>query len=116
MSAIKNKPSRREERQSASDYIYNLTGQPFPSSKKIYVEGDMKGVRVGIREITLTDTYISGPEENPVVEKNDPVLVYDTSGPYTDEGFVLDVRKGLPKYREQWIEGREDTELLESVT
>ncbi|PAJ72400.1 phosphomethylpyrimidine synthase ThiC [Pseudoalteromonas sp. NBT06-2] len=116
MSAIKNKPSRREERQSASDYIYNLTGQPFPSSEKIYVEGDMKGVRVGIREITLTDTYISGPEENPVVEKNDPVLVYDTSGPYTDEGFVLDVRKGLPKYREQWIEGREDTELLESVT
>lgn len=116
MSAIKNKPSRREERQSASDYIYNLTGQPFPSSEKIYVEGDMPGVRVGIREITLTDTYISGPEDNPVVEKNDPVLVYDTSGPYTDEGFVLDVRKGLPKYREQWIEGRDDTELLESVT
>jgi phosphomethylpyrimidine synthase len=116
MSAIKNKPSRREERQSASDYIYNLTGQPFPSSEKIYVEGDMPGVRVGIREITLTDTYISGPEDNPVVEKNDPVLVYDTSGPYTDEGFVLDVRKGLPKYREQWIEGRGDTELLESVT
>ncbi|WP_042151383.1 MULTISPECIES: phosphomethylpyrimidine synthase ThiC [unclassified Pseudoalteromonas] len=116
MSAIKNKPSRREERQSASDYIYNLTGQPFPSSEKIYVEGDMPGVRVGIREITLTDTYISGPENNPVVEKNDPVLVYDTSGPYTDEGFVLDVRKGLPKYREQWIEGRDDTELLESVT
>lgn len=116
MSAIKNKPSRREERQSASDYIYNLTGQPFPSSEKIYVEGEMEGVRVGIREITLTDTYISGPEDNPVVEKNDPVLVYDTSGPYTDEGFVLDVRKGLPKYREQWIEGRNDTELLESVT
>ncbi|MBU2967783.1 phosphomethylpyrimidine synthase ThiC [Pseudoalteromonas sp. C2R02] len=116
MSAIKNKPSRREERQSASDYIYNLTGQPFPSSEKIYVEGEMEGVRVGIREITLTDTYISGPEDNPVVEKNDPVLVYDTSGPYTDEGFVLDVRKGLPKYREQWIEGRDDTELLESVT
>ena len=116
MSAIKNKPSRREERQSASDYIYNLTGQPFPSSEKIYVEGDMPGVRVGIREITLTDTYISGPEDNPVVEKNDPVLVYDTSGPYTDEGFVLDVRKGLPKYREPWIEGRDDTELLESVT
>jgi len=116
MSAIKNKPSRREERQSASDYIYNLTGQPFPSSEKIYVEGDMEGVRVGIREITLTDTYISGPEDNPVVEKNDPVLVYDTSGPYTDEGFVLDVRKGLPKYRDQWIEGRGDTELLESVT
>jgi phosphomethylpyrimidine synthase len=51
-----------------------------------------------------------------VYESNAPLRVYDTSGPYTDPEFKLDVRKGLNKYREQWIESRNDTEVLESVT
>ncbi|WP_289076810.1 phosphomethylpyrimidine synthase ThiC, partial [uncultured Pseudoalteromonas sp.] len=47
---------------------------------------------------------------------NEPLRVYDTSGPYTDPNFELDVRKGLPKFREQWIKERNDTEVLDSVT
>ena len=116
MSNTSNKPSRRETRAAASDYIYNLTGQPFPSSHKVYVEGTQENVRVGMREITLSDTFVGGTDENPIYESNEPLRVYDTSGPYTDPEFTLDVRKGLDKYREQWIESRGDTEILESVT
>ncbi|WP_257903652.1 phosphomethylpyrimidine synthase ThiC [Pseudoalteromonas sp. CR1] len=116
MSNTTNKSSRRETRAAASEYIYNLTGQPFPNSQKVYVEGSQSGVRVGMREITLSDTFIGGTDENPVYEPNEPLRVYDTSGPYTDPSFELDVRKGLPKFREQWIEGRNDTEVLDSVT
>ncbi|WP_350655015.1 phosphomethylpyrimidine synthase ThiC [Pseudoalteromonas sp. D48-MNA-CIBAN-0056] len=116
MSNTTNKATRRETRAAASDYIYNLTGQPFPSSHKVYVEGTQENVRVGMREITLSDTFIGGDEQNPVYESNAPLRVYDTSGPYTDPEFKLDVRKGLNKYREQWIESRNDTEVLGSVT
>ncbi len=116
MSNTTTKPSRREVRAAASDYIYNLTGQPFPNSHKVYVEGIQDNVRVGMREITLSDTFIGGTEENPVFEPNAPISVYDTSGPYTDPDFQLDVRKGLEKYREKWIESRGDTEILDSVT
>ncbi|NUJ40894.1 phosphomethylpyrimidine synthase ThiC [Pseudoalteromonas sp. 0303] len=96
--------------------MYNLTGQPFPNSHKVYVEGTQDNVRVGMREISLSDTFIGGTEENPVLEPNAPIRVYDTSGPYTDPDFQLDVRKGLEKYREKWIESRGDTEILDSVT
>ncbi|CAI85576.1 MULTISPECIES: phosphomethylpyrimidine synthase ThiC [Pseudoalteromonas] len=116
MSNTAKKSSRRETRAAASEYIYNLTGQPFPNSHKVYVEGTQNNIRVGMREITLSDTYIGGSDENPVYEPNEPLRVYDTSGPYTDPNFKLDVRQGLAKFREQWIESRGDTELLESVT
>ncbi|MBQ4839462.1 phosphomethylpyrimidine synthase ThiC [Pseudoalteromonas luteoviolacea] len=96
--------------------MYNLKGQPFPNSKKIYVDGEQEGVRVGMREISLNDSFVGGTEEEPIFEKNEPVRVYDTSGPYTDPEFTLNVREGLPKYREDWIVNRDDTELLNSVT
>ncbi|WP_275419486.1 phosphomethylpyrimidine synthase ThiC [Pseudoalteromonas sp. MMG024] len=111
-----NQMSRREARQAASDYIYNLKTQPFPNSQKTYVEGENPGVRVGMREITLSDTFAGGTEENPIFEKNEPVRVYDTSGPYTDPNAELNVEVGLPKFRQAWIEGRDDTEELVSVT
>ncbi len=116
MSNTTNKASRRETRAAASEYIYNLTGQPFPNSHKVYVAGTQAGVRVGMREITLSDTLVGGTDENPMYEANEPLRVYDTSGPYTDPNFELDVRQGLPKFRKQWIESRHDTEELESVT
>ncbi|WP_247664830.1 phosphomethylpyrimidine synthase ThiC [Pseudoalteromonas sp. MMG010] len=116
MSNTVKKSSRRETREAASHYIYNLTGQPFPNSQKVYVGGTHDNIRVGMREITLSDTFIGGSEDNPVYESNAPLRVYDTSGPYTDPHFELDVRKGLPKYRQHWIQQRGDTELLESVS
>jgi phosphomethylpyrimidine synthase len=92
---------------------YSITRTPFPASKKIYVPGQLHDVQVAMREITLTDTT---HKFNGKVEKNPPVTVYDTSGPYTDPEIDIDVRKGLPKLREQWILERNDTEELKGIS
>lgn len=85
--------------------------QPFTGSKKVYIEGSRPDIRVPFREISLDDTPTDFGGE-----KNEPVLVYDTSGPYTDPDVDVDVRKGLAPLREQWIKERNDTELLDSIT
>ena len=87
-----------------------ISREPFPKSKKIYVEGKIyDDVRVPMREIELSPTI----EHNTGRKiSNPPVTVYDTSGPYTDPEAVIDVRKGLDPVRQKWIEDREDTEEL----
>ena len=85
--------------------------QPLPGSRKIYVEGSGPGIRVPMREIRLEDTPTEmGGEANP------PVLLYDTSGPYTDPNQRIDLRRGLAPVRDQWIEARGDTERLEDFS
>ncbi|MBP6050012.1 MAG: phosphomethylpyrimidine synthase ThiC, partial [Chitinophagales bacterium] len=85
-----------------------ISTTPFPNSKKVYVKGKLHNIHVAMREITLSDTkLISGK-----TEKNQPITVYDTSGVYTDENYQVDVRKGLPRLRENWILDRKDTEQL----
>jgi len=82
--------------------------QPFTGSQKMYVQGSRPDIRVPMREITLADTPTDfGGEKNP------PVRVYDTSGPYTDPNVTIDLRKGLGDIRTVWIEERNDTEVLE---
>jgi len=85
--------------------------QPFPNSRKIYVQGSREDIKVPMREITLSDT-----PANIGAEKNLPVTVYDTSGPYTDPNIKIDIRKGVPDVRLGWIEERGDTELLEQLS
>jgi phosphomethylpyrimidine synthase len=85
--------------------------QPFPKSRKVYVEGSRPDIRVPMREITLDDTPTDMGGE-----KNDPLYVYDTSGPYTDPDVSIDVRKGLAPLRENWILERDDTEQLDGLT
>ena len=85
--------------------------EPFPASRKVYVEGELQGVRVAMREIELTDTHTEKG-----IEHNAPIRVYDTSGPYTDPSATIDINKGLPPLREQWISERQDTELLSSIS
>ncbi len=92
-----------------------ITTQPFPASQKIYVEGTLPGVRVAMREISLTPTRpikdkTGRPQENP------PLIVYDTSGPYTDPQVQIDIRKGLAPLRLDWIMVRVDVEELEDVS
>ncbi|HEY8022480.1 MAG TPA: phosphomethylpyrimidine synthase ThiC, partial [Thermoanaerobaculia bacterium] len=84
---------------------------PFPASRKIHVEGRLPGVRVPMREISLAPTHTSrGEEENP------PVVVYDTSGPYSDPAVAIDLRRGLAPLRRPWIAGRGDVEELAEVS
>ncbi|MGZ8251310.1 MAG: phosphomethylpyrimidine synthase ThiC [Methylophilaceae bacterium] len=90
------------------------TTQPFAKSRKIYIEGSRPDIRVPFREISLSDTpsmFGSGKDE-----KNPPVMVYDTSGPYTDPEVSIDIRNGLPALRAGWIAERNDTEQLDGPT
>ena len=84
------------------------TTVPFANSRKVYVQGSRPDIQVPFREISLSDTPSSfGAEKNP------PVMVYDTSGPYTDPAIAIDIRSGLPALRAKWIEERNDTEQLD---
>ncbi len=91
-----------------------ISRTPFPASEKIYVSGTLHPVKVAMRKITLTDTRIQGRKGDAV--PNEPVVVYDTSGPYTDPSVDIDVTRGLPRLRESWITGREDVEQLPQYT
>ncbi|GHF89501.1 phosphomethylpyrimidine synthase ThiC [Thalassotalea marina] len=108
--------SRRERRQQAEEFLKNVSGQSYPNSEKIYVQGQIHDIKVGMREITVGDTFVGGTEENPVFEPNEPVRVYDTSGVYTDPSITVDVHKGLPKLRADWIEARGDVEELQGAS
>lgn len=80
---------------------------PLPNSRKIYVAGSRADIRVPMREISQSDTSTSfGGEKNP------PIYVYDTSGPYTDPEAQIDIRSGLPALRATWILERGDCEEL----
>ncbi|WP_160288581.1 phosphomethylpyrimidine synthase ThiC [Pseudomonas knackmussii] len=85
--------------------------QPFPNSRKVYLSGSRPDIRVPVREISLADTPTAFGGE-----KNAPVYVYDTSGPYTDPDVRIDLRKGLPDVRSRWIDERGDTEILPGLT
>lgn len=91
---------------------HNITRSPFPNSKKIYVEGKIHPINVAMREIELSPTKLS----NGKLEYNPPVTIYDTSGPYTDENSEINIEKGLPRIREQWILDRNDVEILDGIT
>ncbi|MEH7495288.1 phosphomethylpyrimidine synthase ThiC [Neobacillus niacini] len=80
----------------------------FSGSKKVYVVGSRPDIQVPMREIELSPTTGTfGEEENP------PIRVYDTSGPYTDADYSVDITKGLPALRSSWIHERGDVEEYE---
>jgi phosphomethylpyrimidine synthase len=98
-----------------------LTSQPFPASQKIYIPGSLPGVRVAMREIQLSPTRAvrngskgDGPTDR--IEENPPLIVYDTSGPYTDSDCFIDIQKGLDLLRLQWILARADVEELNDIS
>lgn len=96
---------------SATAKVDEAAVQPFPNSRKVYVQGSRPDIRVPMREITLSDTPVMfGSEKNP------PIYVYDTSGPYTDPEAKIDIRSGLEPIRSKWIEERGDTEELDGPT
>ncbi|MET0103066.1 MAG: phosphomethylpyrimidine synthase ThiC [Sedimenticola sp.] len=82
--------------------------KPFSNSRKIHVKGSRDDIRVPMREISQSPTQINdGNEENP------PVVVYDTSGPFSDPDQEVDLLKGMPDVRGAWILERDDTEQLD---
>ncbi|GJI58674.1 MULTISPECIES: phosphomethylpyrimidine synthase ThiC [Bacillus] len=80
----------------------------FEGSRKVYEQGSRPDILVPKREIVLTHTVTQAGDI-----QNEPIRVYDTSGPYTDEEAHIDVTKGLKRLRSKWIKEREDTESYE---
>src|SRR5437870_7108595 len=97
-------PGSENAKTAANDRGYNL-----PNSKKIYVAAEIHpDIRVPFREIDLAPTKTMTGE----IEVNDPVCVYDTSGPWNDPDFTGNVEEGLPPLRAKWIRGRGDVEEI----
>jgi phosphomethylpyrimidine synthase len=88
-----------------------ISTSPLPASRKIFVSSRPDGVRVAMREIAVSPTgegfSHNGHKDNP------PLVVYDTSGPYTDPEAKIDLRNGLAPLRSQWIVARGDTEEIQ---
>ena len=93
----------------------NVTRKEFPNSKKEYVEGKLFPIQVAMRRIRLTDSVkIENGEKKKL--SNGSLCVYDTSGPYTDASFDIDLRKGLPRMRQAWIDTNPDIERLDHIS
>ncbi|MFN3803157.1 phosphomethylpyrimidine synthase ThiC [Belliella pelovolcani] len=92
----------------------SISTSPFPASKKVYLDGQLHAIRVPAREISLQDTkaLIKGG----TASQNPPVTVYDTSGPYTDPSYLVNLEKGLPRNFEKWILKRGDVEYLSDIS
>ena len=89
-----------------------ITTGAITGSKKIYVLGKLHNIKVAMREIVLSPTKLT----NGKIENNYPVTVYDTGGAYTDDTIKIDIKKGLPRLREQWILDRGDVEQLKATS
>ncbi|BDH47580.1 phosphomethylpyrimidine synthase [Salmonella enterica subsp. enterica serovar Choleraesuis] len=103
---------RRENRAAAKNFLATLSGAAFPCSQRRYLAGSRADVKVPIRSIQLSPTFINDDPANPQFEENESIPVYDTSGPYGDPDITVDINKGLTPVRAQWISGRNDSESL----
>ena len=92
-----------------SPYTLDLDFPPYPNSSKAYIYTD--GLRVPFRQITLADSPVPNTDQ---FTPNKPVMVYDTSGAYTDPEHTIDIRSGLPLVRDQWIAECDDTQQLDA--
>src|ERR1044072_3449829 len=88
-----------------------VTTGPLPGSRKAHVARALPPDLSGpMREIAPPPTVSGGGAEQRLGDENAPLLVYDTSGPYTDAAAAIDVRQGMPLLRRRWIAERGDTE------
>ncbi|MEP1489047.1 MAG: phosphomethylpyrimidine synthase ThiC [Algibacter sp.] len=91
-----------------------ITRNSFPNSKKIYVQGKIHPqIKVAMREIALSDTTDSMTKKK---TPNEPITVYDTSGPYTDPNKAINVHNGIERIKEQWVLDRNDVEQLDGFS
>lgn len=95
--------------------LENIDLSSYPNSEKMYIDGTMPGVRVGMRKIHQYPT-VKIEDGKRVEYPNEDIVVYDTSGPYTDPSVTIDINKGLPRDRAQWKLDRDDTVEKEDIT
>jgi len=95
--------------------IENIDVNSYPGSEKIHINGELHPIKVAMRQINLTPTVKIVDGERQMTE-NAPVMVYDTSGVYTDPKVKTDINHGIPRLREEWIAKRDDLEQLPAFT
>ncbi|MCC8174135.1 MAG: phosphomethylpyrimidine synthase ThiC [Odoribacter sp.] len=91
---------------------FQISKGALPGSEKIYVKGELFDIEVPMRKINLSPTI----EDDNTLTDNGSIIVYDTSGPYTDPNYEVNLQKGLPPIREKWIEERGDTIKLNTLS
>ena len=85
----------------------------YPESEKVYMQGQLHPyLKVGMRKVNLTPTVVVENGKK-VMTENAPVYIYDTSGAYSDPEQKVDLKKGLPRLREPWIQERDVERLTE---
>ena len=85
----------------------------YPESEKVYMQGQLHPyLKVGMRKVNLTPTVVVENGKK-VMTENTPVYIYDTSGAYSDPNLKVDLKKGLPRLREPWIQERDVERLTE---
>ena len=88
----------------------------FSRSQKVYLPGKLyPNIRVAMRKVEQVPS-VSFEGEEKIATPNPEVYVYDTSGPFSDPSMSIDLKKGLPRLREEWIVGRGDVEQLPEIT
>lgn len=95
--------------------IENIDVNSYPGSEKVYMPGKIHPIKVAMRQVNLTPT-VTVTGDNRIMTEKAPVMVYDTSGVYTDPNVETDINVGIPRLREQWIAERDDLEQLPSIT
>ncbi len=89
----------------------------YPSSEKVYIQGTLHPeIKVAMRQVTLTPTVTKDADGQKLFSENRPVMIYDTSGPYSDPTCETELKKGLPRLREPWIKQRGDVEKLKDYS
>ena len=122
MTQSKSNGNGNGNRHGATDNKIEISTDPIsPKSKKVYVSGTLfPDIKVPFREISLSpSTTISGNGNSNGHHKEgdeSSILVYDTSGPYTDPKAIIDIREGLEPIRLPWIKDREDVEYYDART
>jgi phosphomethylpyrimidine synthase len=92
--------------------LAGITREPFPQSKKVYLESPrFAGLKVPLRRVALSPTR----HANGRITDNEAVMIYDTSGPFTDPSVAIDLQKGIPVSR-GWMTRRDDVERLEGLS
>lgn len=95
--------------------INTIKVDSYPSSEKVYLNGKLFPIKVGMRKISLTPN-VKYEGDKRIETPNQPLLVYDTSGPYTDPDQKIDINKGINRLRENWIMERGDVYQLDDIT
>ena len=89
----------------------------YPRSRKVYIGGEIHPyIKVGMRAVEQLPTVSYTKDGEKVLIPNKEVYIYDTSGPFSDPSVELDLKKGLPRMREEWILKRGGVEKLQKLS